>query len=90
MFTSVDDGEASQATALSSVFQQVSLALGVALAGFVLEATGWVTGDALGLVNFHIAFAVAGALALVSLPIFAVLPATAGQEASGHRLRELS
>lgn len=89
MFTSVDDGEASQATALSSVFQQVSLALGVALAGFVLEATGWVTGDALGLVNFHIAFAVTGVLALICLPIFAVLPATAGQEASGHRLRDL-
>ncbi|SOB89864.1 DHA2 family efflux MFS transporter permease subunit [Stappia indica] len=88
-FTSIEENEASQATALSSVFQQVSLALGVALAGFVLEATGWVTGDTLGLVNFHIAFAVTAVLALVSVPIFAFLPASAGQEASGHRLRDL-
>ncbi len=87
MFTSIGEDEASQATALSSVFQQVSLALGVALAGFVLEATGWFTGDPLALANFHVAFAVTAALALVAVPVFAFLPAAAGREASGHRLR---
>lgn len=70
---------------MSSVFQQVALALGVALAGFVLEAAGWFTGDTLALVNFHAAFLVSAALALVSVPVFALLPAAAGQDASGHR-----
>lgn len=86
-FTSVGVEEASQATAMSSVFQQVALALGVALAGFVLEAAGWFTGDTLALVNFHAAFLVSAALALVSVPVFALLPAAAGQDASGHRAR---
>ncbi|MAB00051.1 MAG: MFS transporter [Stappia sp.] len=87
MFTSVGSDEASQATAMSSVFQQVSLALGVALAGFVLEAAGWFTGDTLALVNFHVAFMVTAGLALVSVPVFALLSASAGQDASGHRFR---
>lgn len=87
MFVSVSQGEASEATAMSSVIQQVSLALGVALGGFVLEAAGRLTGNPLALEAFHWAFLVTGAVALLSLPAYALLPALAGQEASGHRAR---
>ena len=59
----------------------------MALAGFVLEAAGWFTGDTLALVNFHVAFMVTAGLALVSVPVFALLSASAGQDASGHRFR---
>ena len=61
-FAETTDAEAAQATALASVFQQVSVACGVALAGGVLEASTLVTGT-LGAEAFRLAFLATGAIA---------------------------
>src|SRR5690606_4005712 len=45
VFAEIDDRQASQATAIAAVSQQISVALGVALAGILLEAHHLVTGE---------------------------------------------
>lgn len=84
VFADVDQKQVSQTTALSSVSQQVSIALGVATAGVVLEIVGHVTGEGLTLEAFGISFvAVAMISALAAVPFF-FLPADAGRSVSGH------
>ncbi len=51
-YSEVSDQQASQATSMSSVFQQVSLALGVAFAAFILEISSFVSGTELTLSDF--------------------------------------
>ncbi|WP_296097667.1 MFS transporter [uncultured Agrobacterium sp.] len=84
-YSDIDDRQASQATSMASVLQQISLALGVAFAASILEVSAYFSGRHLELANFHLAFMV---VALVSL--FATLPLMAmdkgaGSEVSGHR-----
>ncbi len=61
-FAETTDAEAAQATALASVFQQISIACGVALAGGMLEASTLVSG-ALGPEAFRLAFLATGVIA---------------------------
>lgn len=86
-FTSVAENEASQATSITSVFQQISIALGVALAGLVLEAGGWWNGQPLSLFAFHLAFAATALMSAASILFFLPLPQDAGAEVSGHAVR---
>lgn len=84
-YSDIDDRQASQATSMASVLQQISLALGVAFAASILEVSAYFSGRHLELANFHLAFMI---VALVSL--FATLPLMAmdkgaGSEVSGHR-----
>jgi len=85
-YADIDEHEASQATAITAVAQQLSIALGVALAGGTLEISARLTGGhGLGLEDFHIAwFVVAGVSLLSALP-FLRLPPDAGSDVSGHR-----
>ncbi len=84
-FADVGEQDASQASAITVVSQQLSVAFGVALAGGVLELSSQFTGGGLQLINFHIAwFVVAGVSLLGALP-FLRLPADAGADVSGHR-----
>ncbi len=46
VFADIDDKDASQATAISAVSQQISVALGVAVGGGVLEAAAYFSGQA--------------------------------------------
>ena len=76
-----------QATVISQVGVQLSLAFGVALGGGVLEASHLITGGEginPSLFDFHMAFWVVGTVALVSTAIFWRLPKHAGKEISGH------
>jgi MFS family permease len=74
-------------TSLSSVTQQASIAVGVAVAAGVLEATRAFTGEAtLSAGDFAPAFLVVGAIALLPLVMFAGLPADAGSSVSGRVL----
>jgi MFS family permease len=83
-FADIDEHEASQATAITAVSQQLAIALGVAVAGGVLEVSSRLSGGELGLDDFHIAwFVVAGVSLLSALP-FLLLPADAGSDMSGH------
>ncbi|HUH48940.1 MAG TPA: DHA2 family efflux MFS transporter permease subunit, partial [Mycoplana sp.] len=55
-FADIVDKDASKATSMSAVLQQMSLALGVAIAGTILEVETMLTGTQLQLRDFHIAF----------------------------------
>lgn len=68
-FAETTDAEAAQATALASVFQQVSVACGVALAGGLLEASILVNGT-LGAGAFRLAFAVTGMISAAASLFF--------------------
>ena len=86
-FTSVSEKDASQATSISSVFQQISTALGVAMAGLVLETSGWMNGTKLSIFDFHVAFAVTALISVTSIFFFIPLPRDAGADVSGHVAR---
>ena len=83
-YADVDEAEASQATAISAVTQQISVALGVAVAGGLLEFTSRLHGGAPTLADFHIAWFGVAALASVSMIFFLRLPPDAGSHMSGH------
>jgi MFS family permease len=83
-FADIDDRDAGQATAISQVAIQLSLAFGVALGGGVLEGVRLTHGGDPVLGDFHVAFYVIATVALVSTAIFFRLPRTAGAHLIGH------
>ena len=88
-YADVDEADASQATAIAAVTQQISVALGVAVAGGVLELTTQLRGGPLDLTDFHIAWFVVATLAVISAFSFLRLPPDAGDNVSGHRVKPL-
>jgi EmrB/QacA subfamily drug resistance transporter len=88
-FADVDEKEASQATAISAVAQQVSIALGVAVAGGLLEFTSRLHGGPPVLADFHIAWFVVAGIAAISALFFFRLPPDAGADVSGHKIKPL-
>jgi hypothetical protein len=88
-YADIEEHEASQATAITAVSQQLSIAFGVALAGGVLELSSSINGTELSLGDFHLAwFIVAGVAALSALP-FLRMPPDAGSAVSGHQVKPL-
>lgn len=86
-YSEISDAQASQATSIASVMQQISLALGVAFAAFVLEASHAITGTHLALADFHLAFFLVAAISLLAIvPLLRLDPMT-GSAVSGHRGR---
>ncbi|HVL20668.1 MAG TPA: MFS transporter [Amaricoccus sp.] len=85
VFADVDEADSGQATAINAVFQQISLATGVALAGGVLDLAGRIHGGPLRLEDFHVAFLVVAGIAALAAIVFVRLPADAGAAVSGHR-----
>lgn len=79
-FAEIPDEKTSQATPLSAVAQQVSIAMGVALAGIVLELSTTIRGTTLQIADFHIAFYVVGAVSMLAFFFFKQLKPEAGQE----------
>ena len=88
-YADVSESEASQATVISAVAQQISIALGVAIAGGLLEFTARFHGGEPNLGDFHIAWFTVAGIAAVSALFFFRLPADAGADVSGHRARPL-
>jgi EmrB/QacA subfamily drug resistance transporter len=84
VFAEVEAEEVSQATAISAVSQQISIALGVAVAGGLLEASTLVTASPVSLTSFSIAFTVVGMIAASAAIPFLALPSDAGSSVSGH------
>jgi hypothetical protein len=84
-YAEIEDRAASQATSLTSVLQQVSLALGVAAAASILEASTRITGETLSLADFHLAFAVVAGLSIFAILPFFGLPRDVGSAVSGYR-----
>ncbi|NLS02478.1 DHA2 family efflux MFS transporter permease subunit [Rhizobium sp. P32RR-XVIII] len=88
-FAEIDDKEASQATSLSSVMQQVSLALGVAVAATILETSIYLRGEALQVADFHLAFYVIAGLTVLAMIPFVRMDKNAGAIVSGHRAKRI-
>ncbi|PAS97965.1 MAG: MFS transporter [Candidatus Dactylopiibacterium carminicum] len=85
-FADVDARDRSSASTLTSMFQQLAMLLGVALAALLLHVTPALRGHAQpDLTDFRIAFLLSGLLALVAACQFLRLPPAAGAEVSGHR-----
>jgi EmrB/QacA subfamily drug resistance transporter len=81
VFADVDDKEAGQANVISQVTGQLTMALGVAVGGGVLEAAHAMRGgEELLLSDFHLAFFIVGAICAISTAMFMRLPANAGQQ----------
>jgi EmrB/QacA subfamily drug resistance transporter len=85
VFAEIEDKAAAPATALSSAMQQVSIALGVALAGGILEAVALWSGGALELWGFRLAFVIIALVSASAALVFMGLPAETGEAVSGHR-----
>jgi EmrB/QacA subfamily drug resistance transporter len=83
-YSDIEDTEASQATSINSVAQQISAALGIAIAGASLDLSSSRHGGELHLIDFHIAFFVVAAISGLSIVTFARLPSDAGH-ALTHR-----
>jgi EmrB/QacA subfamily drug resistance transporter len=86
-FAEVSDAEAPQATAVTSAMQQVSIAVGVALAGGVLDLVTVLSDGALELPAFHMAFFTVSAISALAIIPFLSLPPSAGNAVSGHSIR---
>ena len=85
-YSDVDHQQASYATSLYTVVQQLSLSLGVVLAAFVLEAAQWFRAEAaLTPMDFTIAFAVVSACSVTACLQFLTLSPAAGEAVSGKR-----
>ncbi|HWK67621.1 MAG TPA: MFS transporter [Rhizobiaceae bacterium] len=85
VFADLEPKEVSQATAISAVTQQVSVALGVAIAGGILEASAYFSGGAITLSSFSIAFLIVAAITALSVLPYIGLARDAGSAVSGHR-----
>lgn len=71
--------QVSRANGLYTVMQQLSLALGVAVAATILDASPWLRGNRqLLLSDFSTAFYVVSAFGLISILLFMRLPQDAG------------
>ncbi|WP_181702205.1 MFS transporter [Chthonobacter albigriseus] len=86
-FSDLDQPRMSQATSFSSVTQQISVALGVAVAAAVLEATRAGRGElTLMADDFAPAFLAVAAISTLASLVFLRLRPDAGSEVSGHKL----
>ena len=84
-YADVDKSHLSQATSMASVAQQLSIGMGVVLAGFVLQASTELQGHAtLVTADFWPAFVAVSLVASLSLLMLRHLPANAGSELSGN------
>ncbi|WIY53798.1 MFS transporter [Devosia sp. YIM 151766] len=86
-YADISDEEASQATAIVAVAQQLSVAFGVAVAGAIIEISSSLNGGELTLVDFQIAFFAVGGLSALAGLVYMRLPPDAGSNVSGHRAR---
>lgn len=84
-YADIPNEQTSQATPISSVAQQISIALGVAVAGGILEVSTNIHGGPLQLSDFHIAFFIVAAMSALACLSFRGLNPDAGAEVSGHR-----
>ena len=83
-YAEVSPEDTSKATPITAVFQQLAIALGVALAGGILEISQKVHGGPLTLGDFHNAFFIVAAVSAAAALSFMRLAPDAGNAVSGH------
>ncbi len=84
-YAEIPDEKTSQATPITAVAQQVSLAIGVALAGGILEVSSGLRGAPLALVDFHVGFIVVALISALAFFWFVRLAPDAGHELAGPK-----
>lgn len=90
-FADVPEHLSASASTLSSMTQQISMALGVTLAAGLLTASRAVGGrTGLELADFRVAFAGAAAFAFLASWRFRALPRDAGHEITGHSRQSMT
>ncbi len=77
--SAVSDEETGQASAIVSVAQNISIALAVAVAGSVLQASSYLRGAELGLFDFRVALLFAAAVSGCAILFLIAIPAHANQ-----------
>lgn len=84
-YAEVDPARMGQASSLSGMMQQFSLALGVAIGGYALQVAGALTGhDYADAANFGWAFLTVGTISALSAWVMFRLPRDAGAEMAGR------
>jgi EmrB/QacA subfamily drug resistance transporter len=83
-YAEVPNEQTSLATPIASVAQQISIALGVAVAGGILEVSTNLHGGPLQLSDFHTAFFLVAAISSLAFFLFMPMKPDAGAEVSGH------
>ncbi len=85
-YADIDQARMSRATSFASVVQQMSGAVGVAVAAACIESIQFALGDgALVARDMSLSFGVTALIALSSVAIFSLLKPSAGAEVSGQR-----
>jgi len=80
-YADISNRDAGRATSLASVVQQLSLGMGVTIAGLVLQISNYLQGHATIVeADFWPAFLVVGLFSVASVPVTARLPKNAGLE----------
>jgi hypothetical protein len=84
-YAEVDSPRMGQASSLAGMMQQLSLSLGIAIGGYLLQGIGLLQQrPATDVHNFYIAFVVVGLISASSAWAMAKLPRDAGAEMAGH------
>jgi len=84
-YADVEQARMSRATSFASVSQQMSQAVGVAVAAASVQGLQWLLADpVLAPRDMQLSFFVVAAISLCSIPFFLRLRADAGAEVSGH------
>lgn len=86
-FADIKKQELSQATPIAAVAQQASMALGIAIAGAVLEISSSFHDNILKLGDFHISFFIVAAISALAFFVFLGLPLDAGHALNKTRER---
>jgi EmrB/QacA subfamily drug resistance transporter len=84
-FADVPQAKMSRATSMTSVFQQLSLSLGISVGAITLQLTMTKEGGGLELTDFHPAFLAIGLISMCSVIAFLRMPKNAGEEMSGRK-----
>ncbi|MDR9785102.1 MFS transporter [Rhizobium redzepovicii] len=84
-FGDVGEADSSQATAINAVAQRISMAMGVAIAGGILEISSSLHGGRLLVSDFHTAFFSVSAISALACITFLRLPRNAGAELTTRR-----
>ena len=86
VFGDIDDADSSQATSINAVIQRISMAMGVAIAGGVLDLSSTVLhGGEIQILDFHIAFFTVAIISAFAVLTFLRLPRNAGNQLTTYR-----
>ncbi len=83
-FADVSEEQTSQATAITSVFQQLSFAVGIAVGGATLEILANLGGGEIRVTDFHVSFFVVGIVSAFAFLPFLSISRDAAADVSGQ------